>query len=93
MEVPKEMNTYCPKCNKHTLHTVSLYSKKPENGLEKGTRKHERKLKGYVGKVKGEASRKKTSRKQKLMLKCKECGYTIERVLDFRANKKVEIKA
>ncbi|BCS90795.1 MAG: 50S ribosomal protein L44e [Candidatus Micrarchaeota archaeon] len=93
MEMPKEISAYCPKCGKHTIHTVSLYNKKPESGLSKGTRKHNRKLKGYVGKVKGEATKYKVSKKQKVLLKCKECGYIVERVVGSRTRKKLTIKA
>ncbi len=93
MEMVKEIRTYCPKCNKHTLHAVRLYSGKAERGLSMGTRRRRRKLKGYIGKVKGQATRIKASKRQKVLLECKECHYTVERVIGTRTKKKLEIKA
>ena len=68
MKIVKETRTYCPRCNKHTLHTIRLYSKKPERGLSMGTRRRARKLKGYIGKVKGQATQKKIAKRQKALL-------------------------
>jgi large subunit ribosomal protein L44e len=95
MKISKEITTYCPKCNKHTPHTVKLYSKGPGFGvgLNIGNRRRKRKLKGYHGKVKGQATRKKMSTRQKTLLKCKVCNYTVERVFGTRTKKKLEIKS
>ena len=92
MKISKEITAYCPKCNKHTEHTVKLYSKKPESGLSLGTRRAERKRTGYIGKVKGQAKVKKISKRQKAILICKSCGYGVERVMGTRVKKKLEIK-
>lgn len=93
MKVPKEITTYCPKCDKHTLHTVKLYSKGPGFGIGMniGNRRRMRKLKGYHGKVKGQATKKKLSTRQKTLLKCKECGRVIEKVFGTRTKKRLEI--
>lgn len=93
MIITKEINTYCPKCNKHTLHTVKLHSKGPYNGLRIGNRRAARKRKGYYGKVKGQATVKKVAKKQKVLLTCKVCKYTIERVVGNRTKKRLELKA
>ncbi|MCL4379480.1 MAG: 50S ribosomal protein L44e [Candidatus Marsarchaeota archaeon] len=93
MEMVKEIRTYCPKCNKHTVHTVKLYSAKGDSHLGMGYRRRQRKLKGYVGHVKGQATRIKASKRQKVLLECKECHYTVERVIGTRTKKKLEIKA
>jgi large subunit ribosomal protein L44e len=95
MKVPKEITIYCPKCNKHTLHTVRLYSKGPGFGigLNIGNRRRMRKLRGYHGKVKGQATRKKISTRQKTLLKCKTCGYMVEKVFGTRTKKRLEITA
>lgn len=93
MKIIREINTYCPKCNKHTPHSVKIYSKKPESGLSMGTRRRLRKLKGYIGKVKGQATQKKVAKRQKVLLECKQCGYIVEKVLGGRTKKKIEIKA
>lgn len=92
MIITKEINTYCPNCNKHTLHTVKLYSKGTMSGLRVGNRRHERKLHGYYGKVKGKATVKKVAKKQKVLLVCKECKYTLERVVGNRTKKRIELK-
>lgn len=92
MKIEREISTYCPKCNKHTAHTVKLYSKKPESGLSLGTRRAKRKRTGYIGKVKGQAKVKKISKRQKVVLVCKTCGYGVERVMSTRVKKKLELK-
>lgn len=60
--------------------------------MNMGKRRRERKLKGYIGKVKGQAKVKKTSKKQKVILQCKTCKYSVERVMGSRTKKKIEIK-
>ncbi len=90
MKIVKEINSYCPKCNKHTPHTVKLYAKGAMRGTDIGNRRRARKLKGYVGKVKGQASVKKLAKKQKILLTCKVCKYTLERVVGSRTKKRLE---
>ncbi|MCW6159971.1 MAG: hypothetical protein LVQ95_02700 [Candidatus Micrarchaeales archaeon] len=92
MIITKETNTYCPRCNKHTLHTVKLYSKGTTSGLKVGNRRAVRKRIGYHGKVKGQATVKKVAKKQKVLLICKECKYTVERVVGNRTKKRLELK-
>ena len=93
MKVTKEITAYCPKCNKHTQHSIKLYAKGPGFGigLNIGNRRRKRKLLGYHGKVKGQATKKKISTRQKTLLKCKTCGYHVERVFGTRTKKKLEI--
>jgi large subunit ribosomal protein L44e len=80
MKVPKEINTYCPRCKKHTEHTVSLYKKGKDRSMALGVRKHEEEKKGYGGQKFPEQKRTaKTTKKQMLKLKCKTCGYTLQR--------------
>ena len=94
MEIEKEVKTFCPKCNKHTVHSVKLYSKGPGFGIGMniGNRRNVRKRKGIKGKVKGQATMKKISKKQKALLKCKVCNYTVEKVFGTRTKKKLEVK-
>lgn len=94
-KITKEINTYCPKCNKNTTHTVKLYSKGPgfNIGMSIGNRRRMRKLKGHHGKVKGQATKKKVSTRQKTLLTCKTCGFVVERVFGTRTKKKLEIVA
>ena len=94
MIVPKEMNAFCPKCNKHTQHKVKVSTSKYKAGrtLAWGTRKHERKLAGYHGKVNGKAKVKKQGIRNKIMLECGECHKKHERVISGRMKKKAETK-
>ena len=92
MKTPKVIMTYCPRCKKHTEHAVSLYKKGKERVLAEGTRRYRRKQKGYGGQKKPKQRKTaKTTKKQSLKLKCKVCGYIIQRA-GIRA-KKIEIKA
>lgn len=80
MIVPKEIVTYCPKCNKHTAHAVSLYKDGRRRALARGERAHERERRGYGGQKYPILRRKaKVTKKQTLKLRCKECGYTLHR--------------
>ncbi|MCL5430582.1 MAG: 50S ribosomal protein L44e [Candidatus Marsarchaeota archaeon] len=90
MKIVREMNTYCPKCNEHTLHSVKLYSKGPTSGLKIGNRRAVRKRTGYFGKVKGQAAVKKVAKRQKVILTCKTCKYSVERVIGSRTKKRLE---
>ncbi len=77
MNVPKEIATYCPRCKTHTSHSVSLYKEGKRRALAKGERRHERERRGYGGQKYAILKRKaKTTKKQALKLKCKQCGYT-----------------
>lgn len=80
MKIPKEIRTYCPKDKRHTVHTVSIYKKGKERTSALGARRHEEDRKGYGGQKFPELVRTaKTTKKQTLRLKCKECGYEIMR--------------
>lgn len=80
MNVPKEISTYCPRCKMHTVHSVSLYKEGKRRALAKGERQHERKRKGYGGQKYPMLRRKaKTTKKQSLKIKCKQCGHTEQR--------------
>ena len=91
MKIVKQMSAYCPKCMKHTEHTASMAVKGQYNGLKRGNRVAERKRTGYFGKVQGAKTPKKLSKRQKTILKCKECGYGVERVFGTRTKKRLEI--
>lgn len=94
MIVPKELNTYCPHCRKHALHKVRVTTGKikPGRTLAKGTRRHERKLRGHHGKVKGKAKVKKQGIRNRIMLECTVCRKKHERTISGRMKKKVELK-
>ncbi len=94
MNVPKQMNTYCPTCKKTTVHKVKVSTSKIKAGrtLSRGTRKHSRKLAGIHGKVKGKAKVKKQGIRNKIMLECPVCKKKHERVISGRMKKKAEVQ-
>jgi ribosomal protein L44E len=59
--------------------------------MSKATIRHERALRGYVGKVKGAKHSKKLGKHQVVLLKCKVCGYSVSRTLGDRTRKKIEL--
>lgn len=76
MKVPREMRTYCPRCDKHQIHRVSLYHRGRRRALAEGERRHRRKKKGYGGqKYPLQKKFAKTTKKQTLILECEECGH------------------
>lgn len=75
MKMPKQRRTYCSKCKKHTVHTISIYKKGKVRKAAIGERRHAEDRKGYGGKKFPELKRTaKTTKKQTLKLKCKDCG-------------------
>ena len=92
MKIVKEINTNCPKCRRHTIHSVSSYKKGKERSLAAGVRRHEKEKRGYGGQKWPELKRTaKTTKKQLVRLRCKECGFIISR-LNIRL-RKLEIGA
>ena len=80
MNVPKTINTYCPKCKIHTEHSVSLAKTGKRRVLALGARRHEREKHGYGGQ--GWPLQKKfakTTKKQTLKLKCRKCGFIVQK--------------
>ena len=86
--------SHCPYCNKHTLHKVKVSTSKYKAGrsMAWGTRKHERKLAGFHGKVKGKAKVRKQGIRNKVMLTCSACTKKHERVISGRMKKKAELQ-
>ncbi len=92
MKIENQIMTFCPYCNKHTLHKVKIYRAEAQRGQSVGTRRHERAILGYVGSVEAKIHSKKLAKKQKVMLECTVCHKSVERVMGGRAKKKIEIK-
>lgn len=94
MEIPKQISAYCPTCKKHGPHKVKVTTSKIKAGrtLAWGTRKHERKLVGFHGKVKGKAKVKKQGIRNKAMLECTTCKKKHERTISSRSKKKAELQ-
>lgn len=91
MKFPKEINTYCKKCNSYQLHRVRVASKGRARSLAKGNIKHMNKLKGRGGKRAGEKTVKKQGKRQKIILECTKCKSKKERVVGTRTKKKIEV--
>ncbi|MEM2875618.1 MAG: 50S ribosomal protein L44e [Candidatus Bathyarchaeia archaeon] len=80
MNAPKMIRTYCPRCNKHTEHRVTLYKAGKRRGLALGERRHEREKRGYGGqKYPLQKKFAKTTKKQTLKLQCQVCNYTFHK--------------
>jgi large subunit ribosomal protein L44e len=90
MRFPKTVNTYCPRCNAHTKHTVSHYHAGKRRTLAEGQRRYERKLKGYGSSRKPKQKRfAKVNKKVALVFTCSVCGY--KRIRSLGRMKKVEL--
>lgn len=90
MKVPRTMRTYCPKCKTHTEHAVSIYKAGKRAGAKKGERRQAARKKGYGGqKFPEQHNQAKVTKKQSLMLRCRECNYTMQR--DGMRLKKLEV--
>ena len=91
MKMPKEIRTYCPKCRKHTVHTVALVKKKKASELKSGQRRFRRKTSGYTGFPRPRPDNKKQTTRKDIRLLCKECKKQHVKSRTFRT-KKFEIK-
>ena len=79
MKVKGELNKYCPRCKKHTVHGVSAYKAGKRRSQAEGERRMRRKTKGYGSFPKNIQKRfSKTTKKTVLKLKCSECDHIIQ---------------
>ena len=87
MKMPRKMNTYCPKCEKHTSHEVERVRKKPASELKWGQRRFRRVMRGYGGfpRPKPEG-REKPTKRIFLRYRCQDCKKAHQRPC-FRAKK------
>ncbi len=82
MKVPARINTYCPRCGRHTEHKVSLYKAGRPREDSWGQRQLARKRRGYGGEPRGKLRRKaKVTKKAVIILTCVECGRKVSRNL------------
>ena len=91
MKIPATINTYCPKCNKHTPHKVKELRKGTRRTLSFGQQKFLRATKGYTSKKAGQVRKVKQSQKQTLMLECTVCKKRHPKGMPH-AKKRIEIK-
>merc|ERR1712118_96699 len=66
--IPKQRNTYCKKCNKHTPQKITQYKTGKASLVAQGKRRYDAKQKGFGGQTKP-IFRKKV----KLKLECTKC--------------------
>jgi large subunit ribosomal protein L44e len=79
MKMKSELNKYCPRCKKHTLHVVSIEKAGKRRSMSEGERRMRRKTRGYGSFPKPIQKRfAKTTKKTVLKLKCKECDHQIQ---------------
>jgi large subunit ribosomal protein L44e len=90
LKFPKKIRTYCPRCNTHTEHSVSIYKHGKRRTMAQGQRRYLRKLEGYGSKRKPEQKEfAKVNKKITLKITCSQCGYK-RHILNMRL-KKVEL--
>lgn len=76
MRIVKESRKYCPKCNKHTIQTISIYKAGKARAMAQGIRHHAEDKKGYGGQKFPKLIRTaKTTKKMVLKFKCKVCSF------------------
>ena len=74
VNIPKEINRFCPKCNKHVVQNVSIYKSVKRRGTASGERRHALRKKGYGGqKFPKLAKPAKTTKKVVQIFTCPEC--------------------
>ncbi|MHA1965188.1 MAG: 50S ribosomal protein L44e [Candidatus Thorarchaeota archaeon] len=79
MKMKSELNKYCPRCKKYTIHGVSIGKPGKRRSMSEGERRMKRKTRGY-GSFPKPIQKKfaKTTKKTVLKLKCKDCEHTIQ---------------
>ena len=76
MKIKRELNKYCPRCNKYTKHAVSLYKANKQRGLAEGARRYNRQKKGYGSQPKPiQHNQAKITKKLVLKIRCSECDH------------------
>nr|AIF21098.1 ribosomal protein L44E (RP-L44e, RPL44) [uncultured marine thaumarchaeote KM3_98_B07] len=50
MNIPKEINRFCPKCKKHVVQKISIYKAGKRRGTAAGERRHALRKKGMEDK-------------------------------------------
>ena len=87
MKIPKTQRIYCPFCKKHTEHTVEQVKKKPRRKMAQGQRRFLSKMRGYGSFPRPKPDHEKSTKRQDLRYKCKECGKKHMKGQGFRAKK------
>lgn len=92
MKFPESLKTYCPTCKKHTEHDVRLSKKGKERSMSGGRRRYEAVKAGYGGSPRTpKKDIYKIGKRPVLLLKCKTCNKSHQKVHRARTKKTVEI--
>ena len=92
MKVPENVKRYCPSCKKHVEHDVRVNRKGKERTMNRGRRKYEEIKKGYGGSPRTPKKPvHKMGKRTVLLMKCKACGKTHQKVHRARTKKPVEV--
>ncbi len=71
---PPAIMTYCPSCEKHTLHTIEKVKRKKASELKQGQRRFRRVTAGYRGYPRPKPEgREKATKRVYLRYRCPEC--------------------
>merc|ERR1712060_438311 len=74
VNIPKNKNTFCRKCKKHTPHKVPQYKTGKASKTAQGKRRYDKKQAGFGGQTKPVFHKKaKTTKKIVLKLECTKC--------------------
>ena len=74
VNIPKEINRFCPKCKKHVVQKISIYKAGKRRGTAAGERRHALRKKGYGGqKFPKLAKPAKTTKKVTQVFSCPDC--------------------
>ena len=93
MKIPRNIKTFCAKCNKHTDHKLKEFKAAAPRTLSWGTRENIRKhKKGYGGKAEFTATVKKQTKKPTYIAECGICKTKHYHVVPKRM-KKAELTA
>uniref|UniRef100_A0A6U9JJR4 60S ribosomal protein L44 n=1 Tax=Oxyrrhis marina TaxID=2969 RepID=A0A6U9JJR4_OXYMA len=91
--MPKQKNTYCKRCKKHSPHKVSQYKTGKASLMAQGKRRYDAKQRGFGGQTKPIFRKKaKTTKKIVLKLECTKCKckrfYPLKRCKTFELGAK-----
>ncbi|AJF59987.1 MAG: 50S ribosomal protein L44e [Candidatus Diapherotrites archaeon] len=93
MNLPKEVQDYCKKCNSHTSQKLKQFKPGKARAMSWGTRENIRKhKKGYGGKAEFTATVKKQNKKPTFVAECAACKTKHYFVIPKRM-KKIELVA
>jgi large subunit ribosomal protein L44e len=88
MNVPKEKNIYCKKCNKQTKQKIKEFKSGKGRTLAQGNVRHEKNTAhGYGGRYKYIATVKKQNKTPTFVAECSECGAKVPYSLEKRMKK------